>query len=989
MSEQQQQSIEEFFDLTRSIERKWQKRWKKDDIFEGKVDKNKQKYFVTVPYPYASGPLHVGHARTYTLGDLFCRLKRQQGFNTLWPMAFHITGTPILSVSAKIKEKDKKTFDIYSEYVRIYESDEKKVTQIVNSFSEPMNVAMYFSKNMIKDFKSMGYSIDTHRQFTTGDPEYNKFIEWQYDHLVRKNLIVQGDYPILWCKNDQNAVGEDDIRDADVEKVEVQEFIGLKFAMENNEYLVAGTFRPETIYGATNIWLHPNAFYNRVKVDGEVWIVSPQAVEKLKLQNHEIKVIDEFKGTELIGKDAYAPRVPDRPLPILPATFVDPNHATGVVYSVPAHAPYDYIALRDLQEDPSPLAPYEGLEEKVKELKPIALISIDSFGEFPAVEIVENLGVKNQNDVEKLEKATQEIYSAEFYNGVMMDFTEEFAGSKVEQAKDDVAETLKKEGRAASFFESSRRAVCRCGGEISVAVLPNQFFLYYGDKDWKSKAKEALDQMEVLPEKYKRLFESTFNWLDRRPCVRKRGLGTEFPLTKGQGWIIESLSDSVIYMAYYTIIRYIRENKIKPEQLSPNVFDYVFLGKGNLNKVVKNSKIEKKILESMHTEFEYWYPNDLRHTAIAHISNHLSFAIFHHAAIFPKRHWLKKFTLNELLIREGEKMSKSGGNIIPIAHLPKQYSVDVTRLYLASAGSSDTVLNWTEEGIKTLLSRIRKFWSISLSIIDTQTSKSLEVEKTSFMTRAFISACTKHLNTAINELESYDGRSYIAHGFHLMLKEVEFYQKASIGLPEDEKNSALRYIIDPWVTVLCPVIPHICEELNEKMGNTEFCSLKNIPHFEISVEGVDLSSQISFINSVADDIRSIIELKRADPSKISLYVASVWKQELFEAISDIVGEGAFNIGQVMGQLKKNAKFTSKMKFIAKELKSIKGESKVFRQEFLGSEKELEAIEGYKTYLASLFECPVSAYIAGSGKFDDPLNRAPRAQPGKPAIYIEF
>jgi leucyl-tRNA synthetase len=540
-----------------------------------------------------------------------------------------------------------------------------------------------------------------------------------------------------------------------------------------------------------------------------------------------------------------------------------------------------------------------------------------------------------------------------------------------------------------SFYESSRKAVCRCGEEIIVAVLPNQYFLNYGDKDWKSKANQALDQMEIIPEKYKRLFESTFDWLDRRPCVRKRGLGTEFPLTKGQGWIIESLSDSVIYMAYYTIIRYINDHEIKPVQLTPAVFDYVFLGEGDLDKIEKDTKIEKKILKSMNTEFEYWYPNDLRHTAIAHISNHLSFAIFHHAAIFPERHWLKKITLNELLIREGEKMSKSGGNTIPIAYLPEQYSVDVTRLYLASAGSSDTVLNWTEEGIKTLVSRLRKFWTVASSIIDTHPLKSLELNNTSFMTRAFVSACTQHLNNAVKELESYDGRSYIANGFHFMLREVEFYLKTSIGLSEEEKNFALGSIIDPWVTVLCPVIPHICEDLNEKLGNLGFCSLKNMPSFESPVVGIDLSKQISFVNNTVDDIKSIIELKRAAPSSISIFFASEWKQELFEAISDIIGEGAFSIGKVMGQLKKNSKFTPKMKNIAKELKNIKDESKVFRQKFLGPQKELEAIEGYKTYLASLFNCPVNAFIAESGKFDDPLNRAQRAQPNKPAIYIKF
>ncbi|MHA2202544.1 MAG: class I tRNA ligase family protein, partial [Candidatus Hodarchaeales archaeon] len=322
MSEQQQ-PVEKFFETMRSVEQKWQERWDEKDIFKAIVNHSKPKYFVTVAYPYASGALHVGHTRTYTLGDLFARYKRQQGFNTLWPMAFHITGTPVLAVSAKIEAGDKKEVEKYTDFVKIYESDKEKVSEIVRSFVKPMNVAMFFAKHMISDFKGMGYSLDTHRQFTTGDPEYNKFIEWQYSYIIAKNLIIKGEYPILWCVNCQNAVGEDDIRDADIEKVEVQEFVGLKFSL-GDEYLVAATFRPETIYGATNIWVHPTTTYKRIKIDGEQWIVSSEAVAKLQLQNHEIEVLNVFPGSKLIGKEAFAPRITDRPLPILPATFIDP-----------------------------------------------------------------------------------------------------------------------------------------------------------------------------------------------------------------------------------------------------------------------------------------------------------------------------------------------------------------------------------------------------------------------------------------------------------------------------------------------------------------------------------------------------------------------------------------------------------------------------------------------------------------------------------------
>ncbi|MHA1977539.1 MAG: leucine--tRNA ligase [Candidatus Hodarchaeales archaeon] len=987
MSEQQG-VISDFFESLRSIEQKWQRKWSEKDIFKGTVDKSKKKYFVTIPYPYSSGALHVGHARTYTLGDMFCRYKRQLGNNTLWPMAFHITGTPVLSVSAKIEEGDKHTINLYTDYVRIYENDEKKIKKIVQSFSDPMNVAMYFAKNMIKDFNAMGYSLDVHRQFTTGDPEYNKFIEWQYKHLIEQNLIVQGEFPILWCQIDKNAVGEDDIRDADVNKVEVQEFVALKFQL-GEDYLVASTFRPETIYGATNLWIHPEALYKRIRINGETWIISSKAVTKLDQQNHDIEELEEKLGSEFIGLDAFAPRVPDRPLPILPAPFVDPEHATGVVYSVPAHAPYDYIALRDLQNDTTPIDQYEGLADKVAKIKPIALISLEEYGEFPAIEICDRLGVQNQNDTKKLEIATQEIYSSEFYNGVMMDFTEEFARQKVEEAKDNVAKTLIEEKRASLFYETSRKAFCRCGGEITVAVLPDQYFLHYGNKEWKVKAFDALSRMKITPEKYRKSFERTFEWLDRRPCVRKRGLGTEFPLTKGQGWIIESLSDSVIYMAFYTIIHHIREHNITPEQLIPEVFDYIFLKKGAKAKIAKKSDIDPEILGEMQKEFDYWYPNDLRHTAIAHIGNHLSFAIFHHAAIFPPKYWPKCFSLNELLIREGEKMSKSAGNVIPIALLPKKYSVDVTRMYLIAAGSADTVLNWTNEGIHTLVTRFRKFWSLINEITFYPSDKSFDVKKSSFMTRSFVSACISHLKEAITQLDLYNGRDFVTHAFHLMLREIEFYQKSSIGVSKNERQGALRYIVDHWNVVLSPMIPHVCEEINEKLGSKEFCSLRAIPHLEVTDEASDLMLQTDFIKALSEDIQAIIDLKRDSPKKIIIYIAPGWKQELFKVVSQILGGGSFNMRMIMGKLKSNPKFTPKMKEIAKELKSIRRDAKIFRQEYIGTEKELDAINGYKQYLAQHFGTKIEVFAAETESIIDPLKKASKAQPMKPALYIEF
>ena len=141
-----------FLDEIRKIEKKWQKKWQEDEIFAANVDNSKPKWFLTVSYPYAQSPLHVGHARTYGLGDIFARFKRQRGYNVLWPMGFHITGTPVLAVSWKIKNNDEKEWKKMRGYIANYESTKEKIDEVVSSFAEPKNVANYFAEKIILDF---------------------------------------------------------------------------------------------------------------------------------------------------------------------------------------------------------------------------------------------------------------------------------------------------------------------------------------------------------------------------------------------------------------------------------------------------------------------------------------------------------------------------------------------------------------------------------------------------------------------------------------------------------------------------------------------------------------------------------------------------------------------------------------------------------------------------------------------------------------------
>ena len=584
----------------RKIERKWQTKWFEDKIFEPECD-GKQKFFLTTPYPYTSGPQHIGHTRTYTIGDIHARFMRMNGHNVLWPMAWHITGTPILAISSCIVRGEADTIELFRSYVRLYEKSESTVEEIVTSFVNPWNIANYFADKIIPDFKKMGFSIDWSRQFTTGDPVYNKFIEWQYKNLNEKGLITHGRHPVLFCTLDQNAVGEDDIAGGDVDKISIDAYIGIKFAY-NDAYFVAATLRPETIFAVTNLWLAPESTYVKAFVNGERWIISEESARKLEYQGRQVSIIEKYKGRDFIGAFCTSPI--GRTVPILPASFVDSNHGTGAVMSVPAHAPYDWAALTDLKDRRKIIAmdiDPNLINVDIDSIKPISLVKIEGYGDFPAVELYEKHGIKSQHDDKRLSEITSLLYREEFYNGILKETAEQFEGRTIHEAKQDIIDFLNGKNAASDIYETSAKRLCRCGGEVIVAIESGQYFLNYGNPVWKATAFELLENLKIVPEMYRSQFIQTFEWLDKRPCVRRRGLGTRFPYSK-ENWIIEPLSDSVIYMALYTIIKCIRD--VEPSYLTPAFFDYVFSGKGDLDSVASATGIPRDIIQKARGEFE-------------------------------------------------------------------------------------------------------------------------------------------------------------------------------------------------------------------------------------------------------------------------------------------------------------------------------------------------------------------------------------------------
>lgn len=821
-------------------EKKWQAKW--DNAFTAKINPDKKKYFITIPYPYVTGNLHVGHGRTYTVGDFVARFKRLQGYNVLFPVAFHITGTPVLAISSKISENDEETIKLYEEYVNLYENDLEKSKEIVKTFKDPLKVVDYFSSKIINDFKSVGYSMDFSRTFTTGEPYYNKLIEWQFKSYEEKGFLKKASYPILFCPKDKNAVGEDDIKGGDEEKVEVQEWISYKFQINyegQKTFILTSTLRPETIYGVTNIFINPEKDYALCDSKQGKIIIGKEAVEKLNYRGFEITVLKELKGSELVGMKAIPPVTKFyNEIEILAGDFVNTSNATGIVHSVPAHSPADFMALKRIGKE-------------LKQIKVINSTTLNS--ENPSQQICETVKATPE-DKESINKAVKEIYKIEFYEGILNENCGQFSGKKVSEVKKELSEYFIEKGNAVKIYEPTVKAKCRCGTQVIVAILENQWFLDFNHN--KPLVKECLDGIKIIPDVYIKQFNDILDWLDKRPCARKRGLGTKLP--QDTNWIIESLSDSTLYMTLYTIIDIIRSKNIPPEQLNKEFFDYIFTGKNN-----ESLLVDKTTCDEARNAFEYWYPLDQRHTGIGHISNHLIFFVFAHAVLMEKKYWPEKITLNELVISEGSKMSKSKGNVVPILKLTENHSVDVYRLYCLNSADLNGKMDYREKDITELYYSIQRFENLITELNSTEETS----EEISMTCKNVLSQFYKNFENGLKASEKMKLREYVQRIFYSNLNLLESNSKR---LNASDKNLIKKEILLTWLKLLNPIIPHLTEEYNEQLKLTPgLICFTELPEVKTEVINEELESLENVFQRTLNDSKNLIQMLKKKGKQVN------------------------------------------------------------------------------------------------------------------------
>jgi leucyl-tRNA synthetase len=760
-----------------------------------KEDKEaKKRYYQVFAYPTVSGMLHVGHARSYTLPDIIARFMKMKGEDVYFPVGFHATGIDNIELVKKLKKNP----DIARNYGLKPEE--------VSSFTEPIQLEKFIEQKYIDSFKKLNLELDYDSTVATIDPHYNKFIQWQFRKLKDAGYLKKQPYRLPWCTSCGNAVSLDDAA-ADISQgseSRIADYSMLKFRSENNnqDIFVAATLRPETIYGVTNMWFNPDGNYVRCKVDDETWIISHGIIDQLSGFGKKVEIIEPVNTKSLEDLILENP-INKSKLPLIPASFVGTETGTGIVMSVPAHDPHDYFYLRESRPD---------IAEKI-----FAIIDLHGYN-VPAREIIEPmLRDKKFSEIsdEELDAIKKKLYRME-NTGTMNSHNGPYVGMRAQVAREKIKNDMMANNALEIISELTSPAKCRCGTDIIVRKIEDQWFIDYSNLEWKEKTKKAISMLTTAPPEYKDELPLIIDWLKERPCIRRNGMGTEFPFE--DGWIIEPLADSTIYMSFFPIARKINRNELSLENLNDDFFDYVLLGKGNVEQVAKTTSISIDKLTEIKQEFDNTYPLDYNMGGIEHKQVHFPFFLFAHTAIFPEHKWPKGISLNWHVIVEGEKMSKSKGNVVFWDDAVDKYSADGVRLYVSHGQTEWKDFDWKHN---MAFSYSKKIESFKREIIQTTETieqiikgeyKSNDSDTTNNAGQEidtwFESITNHYISDAKTNLENFRIRKAINSVFFEMKNDISWYLKRGGKNPNLLKNA-----IQAQVQMLYPVIPEITSDL--------------------------------------------------------------------------------------------------------------------------------------------------------------------------------
>ena len=957
------------------IERRWQAAWAQARLFEAEARPGTPKWYSNVPYPYMSGYQHLGFGVSFLRAEFQSRFRRMRGFNVLHPQAFHCTGLPILGAAKRVAEGE-------AGQIRILEQMGVPRAEVPR-FADPLHWIEVFPQATMEDLQRLGAAVDWRRSFITTElnPPYDAFVKWQFRRLQEGGYVRIDKHPVIWCPKDQAPIGDHDRLEG--EGVTPQAFTLLKFPLPDGRILVAATLRPETVFGQTNIWVDPEATYVVASVDGERWVLNDLAANKLAEQGKAVVRESTVRGSDLVGQDGVAPMI-NRAVPVLPGSFIDQGRGTGIVTSVPSDAPDDYVALREVQADDALLAKYDLDPERVRGIQPVPIIRTAGWGPLPAKEIVERLGIASQRQKEKLAAAKAEVYRSGFYQGVMNENCGSYAGMRVEIAKEEIRKDLLARGQADTMYEPAAEVVCRCTTRAIVKVVEDQWFLAYGDPAWKARVHEALSRMVLYPETIRKQFDYVVDWLQDWACAHHKGLGTKLPWD--EHWVIESLSDSTIYMAYYTIAHVLQGGRLRSEvpwaaKLDDAFFDFVFLGRGEAAVVAARLGLTPEDLEGLRREFAYWYPFDLRNTGKDLVQNHMAFCLFNHVALFPEALWPRGFGINGFVQMSGMKMSKSRGNTVYLRDALRDWGADVIRATVANAGDGVDDPNLERDFARAIRARLEDWYVFATTKHPTRTDRRT-------IDAWFLSTLNRTVASTLSAMESMSYKAALRSGYFDLQGAWSWYLRRCGGRPNGE---VLARFIDAQTRILAPFTPHLCEEIWHALGREGFVSSAAYP--EPAAAEIDAAAEAgeALLQSTLADAREILRVTGLRPKRVALYVAPAWKARVRAIAIELARAGPVPMNALMEKALAEPGMRQRARDVAAYAKRVADALHRTNPEEAARfavADEVALFEENGAFLAAELGCRVDVFPGDDPGRWDPAKKAEHALPGRPAIYVE-
>jgi leucyl-tRNA synthetase len=493
--------------------------------------------------------------------------------------------------------------------------------------------------------------------------------------------------------------------------------------------------------------------------------------------------------------------------------------------------------------------------------------------------------------------------------------------------------------------------------------------------------------MDIVPQDIRQEFVYVIDWLRERACARKTGLGTQLPWDPE--WIIESLSDSVIYMAYYTLAKYVNSDAISDSRISDAFFDYVMLGIGNAGAVSNECGIPATIVEKMRNEFCYFYPVDSRHSGRDLVPNHLTFFIFNHVAIFGKENWPKQIVVNGSVLMEGKKMSKSLGNIIPLRTAIREHGADTIRLAMLVSAEILQDADFSFDTVKGIRSKLAGIFETAGRCANSRNESQPGPED-----RWLLSRLQRAIAETTSSMDRLRMREAIHHILYALDQDQQWYLKRSNAKGSQGNLATLAKLIETQVRLLAPFAPFTSEEIWERLGKAGNITSSKWP--TVSEESIDVVAEESefLISSLLSDLQSILKVTRIAPKKLAVYTCAPWKNTVYRAVLAQVLEGRTNFGEIMKILLSNpqtARAKTDPKIVQKMMEDILSsplDARNRRTRIPEFDESASLKDASSLISAENNGAEIVIYSEEDPDRYDPKQKSRSARPFKPAVYIE-